>query len=441
MGDHPIPWPIAARDLSGFCPIPIISYGSGGAGAKSFPQPGVPVERLLKVARMRHAKLVVDHGALTLNHGSIPLRLNTDRVPVHFDPPAPLSPEEIRAEMKSIVHGRANSSALALTGFVLSGDTVAIPVSGHPAEVRQILMPLLEEFGSAGIPETSIRIICQERDAGEYRELLPSSVTVESHDPEPEEKSAYLANSRRGSRVYLNREMLDCDVILPVIVPDPVGLAMRRGVMGGFWPEFSRAATQAKLAAEFRTDARKVRHEIREVAWLAGVAVAIVGLPGSGGIAAVAGIPPADVQAWVHGRIDKLWGFEFDSSSDSVLLEAYAPEGHAGARLDSFLELARKLAARYRRIVLCVRFDDATISAMEQEHRTGVKIRPSLLSRLSLIGNSASASLLGNLSDDIADECEIVLLEEPEDVERQVNHAGRWIVVPDAWAVRARFDD
>ncbi|MBI1323570.1 hypothetical protein GC170_10345 [bacterium] len=390
---------------------------------------------------MTHAKLVVENGALTLRHGSDPLHLNSDSVASFFEPPAPLSSDQIRARVDEIVRGSGKTSTLPLTGFVLPGDTVAIPVSGQPDEVCRILLPLIAEFGKSGTPESAIRIICQSGSEGSYREILPSTVSIESHDPDSEEKSAYLANSRRGSRVYLNREMLDCDVIVPVIVPDPVGMAMRRGVPGGFWPEFSRKATQEKLAVEFRSDARKVRHEIREVAWLAGVAVTVVGLPGSSGIAAVAGIPPAEVQAWVHGRIDHLWGFDFEAQADSVLLEADAPGGLCGERLRAFLRLAGKLAARYRRVVLCLKFDDATIEAMEQELRTGKKATPSWNSQLKRIGTSASVSLLGNLPDDIADECEIVLLEEPEDVERQVNHAGRWIVVPDAWAVRARFEN
>lgn len=440
-GLHSCPEVDRGLRLQGFFPSPIISYGSGGAGAKSFPKPGISADRFLKVARMTHAKLVVENGALTLSHGSDPLRLNPDRVAGFFEPPAPLLTDQIRAEVHAIVHGSGNNSTLPLTGIVLPGDTVAIPVSGQPDEVFRILLPLIAEFAESGTPESGIRVICQSGSAEAYRELLPSTVAIESHDPVSEEKSAYLANSRRGSRVYLNREMLDCDVIVPVIVPDPVGMAMRRGVLGGFWPEFSRAATQEKLAAEFRSDARKVRHEIREVAWLAGVAVAIVGLPGSSGIAAVAGIPPAEVQAWVRGRIDKLWGFEFEAQADSVLLEADAPDGLSGERLRAFLKLARKLAARYRRVVLCLKFDGETIESMEQELRTGKKASPSWVSHLRRIGTSASVSLLGNLPDDIADECEIVLLEEPEDVERQVNHAGRWAVVPDAWAVRARFED
>lgn len=385
--------------------------------------------------------MVVENGALSVNHGPFSLRLNSDHVAAYFEPPASLRPDDIRAAVESIVHGRGDSSKFPLTGFVLTGDTVAIPVFGHPDVVCQILRPLIEELSVSGIPESSIRVICKEHDAQKYRDLLPSSVAIETHDPNAEEKSAYLANSRRGSRVYLNRDVLDCDVIVPVIVPDPVGVSMRRGVMGAFWPEFSRAETQTKLAAEFRSNARKVRHEIREVAWLAGVVVAIVGLPGSGGIAAVSSIPPAEVQAWVHERIETLWGFGFDSSADSVLLEADTPEGISGERLESFLTLARYVSARYRRIVLCVRFDDEVIEAMNHELRTGSKARPSWVSRLNRIGGSASVSLLGNLPDDVADASEIVLLEEPEDVERQINHAGRWIVVPEAWAVRARFED
>ncbi len=390
---------------------------------------------------MKHAKPVVDNGEFTLRNGTKPLRFQADRIVACFDPPASLDSGQILDTISSIVHGRSDRSSLPLTGIVLPGDSLAIPVSGQPNELGQILVPLIAEFEASGVPASTIRIVCRSEHSGHYREILPSNLEIETHEPETEENSAYLANSRRGSRVYLNRKMLDCDVILPVIVPEPVGLSMRRGVMCGFWPEFSRSATEAKFREQYAADARKARHEIREVAWLAGVSAVIVGLPGAGGIADLGGMPPASAQAWFHERVESLWGFDFDPSADSVLIVEDEPEGLSHSRMKNFLDLARKLAVRYRRVVLWARFDESAIDAMEQEIRTDSNVGPGWLSRLQRIGRSAKISCLGNLTDDIADACEIVLLDRPEDLERQVNHSGRWIVVPDAWAVRGRFED
>jgi hypothetical protein len=391
-------------------------------------------ERVQEVARMRQTNSFGENG-------SISLKIDGDRVSARFEPPKSLEPSAIRDSIGSIVHGADEQRSIPLNKIVLTDDTVAIPVFGRPDVIGQIIVPLIAELGKAGVPETAIQVICRNVDAADYRELLGGTVSVVVHDPDQEEKTAYLANSVRGSRLYLNREMLDCDVIVPVIVPEPGGQEMRMGLLSGFWPEFSRSETRGKIASDLRSEPRRVRGEIREVAWLAGLHLVIVGIPGPGGVAALSAVPPFEAQSWARERFGALWKFDFGPDADSILLQASDPDGLSGTRLFSFLRLARQLAARYRRIVLCTRFGDDVIASMEQELRSGQKSSPSWLISLQKIGRIANVSFLGNLPDEVADDCEIVLLEEPADLQRQIDHSGQWIVVPEAWGVWPQFGE
>lgn len=385
------------------------------------------------MVRMRHEIVTCD--------GSAQVRLEPDRIVARFEPPRSLERTAIRSRIASIVAGSDSASPFALTSIVLPGDSVAIPVSGKVADAATIVTDLLAAFGAAGIPESAFRVVCRAEETDEYRSLLPESVSVVGHDPLADEASAYLSNTRRGSRVYLNRDVLDCDVILPVLVPEPTGLGANSGFLRGFWPEFSRESTRAKLETDFRADPRLVRREIREVAWLAGIPVVVIGIPGDDGPAELAACKLFDLQRWVHQRFEDLWGFDFDDSADSVLLVSNESHGLNERRSFRLLKLARMLAVRYRRIVIWTRFNDSTLAAMQRELNQEPGAGTRLLAQAKRAGRSASVSFLGNLPDEIADECDFVLLDEPEDIERQVNRSGRWIIVPQAWGVRARFPD
>gem|GEM_PF-4580419 len=390
--------------------------------------------RLTKVVRMGNV-------IIAFKDGSAQVRLDPDRIVSRFVPPQSLDRSAIGKKVASIVDGPDSVSLFPLTSVVLPGDSVAIPLSGNVGDAATIAADLVAAFAAAGMPESAFRAVCPAEEADEYRHLLPASISVVSHDPATEESSAYLSNTRRGSRIYLNRDLLDCDVILPVLVPEPTGLAANMGFLRGFWPEFSRLCTRVELEAHFRADPRRVRHEIREVAWLAGVPVVIIGLPGEDGPTEIAARQLSDVQAWVHHRFEDEWGFRFDDSADSVLLVANETQGLNERRAIRLLKLARKLAVRYRRLVIWSRFSETTLAAMMRDlaHKPGAGT--SWIAPLKKAGRSANVSFLGNLPDEIADECDIVMLDEPEDIERQVNRSGRWLVVPQAWGVRARFPD
>lgn len=397
--------------------------------AKRFPTP----PDFPKAIRMPHEFTARENGHFSP-------KFDPARVVASFDPPASLEPARLRQRVEEIVEGRAKA-AFPLVGAILPGDSVAIAVSGSLRDTVPLVATLVAAFEAHGIPMSALHVIVDAGQAGEFRAQLPEAVSVAAHDPAVGEASAYLANTRRGSRVYLNREMLDCDVIVPVIVPEPRGIEARSGFLRGFWPEFSRDETRAKLEAEFRGNPRGVRREIREVSWLAGIPAVLIGIPGRAGVADLQALPPAQVQAWAYGRSNDLWNFPFDPVADSVLAIANDPDGLSPRRAKSLLKLAGKLAVRYRKLVIWARLGDDVLAAMEQEAAREPGARKPWLAACGKIGRSANVSWLGNLREEVADDCEIILLDEPEDLERQINRGGRWIIVDQAWGVRALFPD
>jgi hypothetical protein len=384
---------------------------------------------------------IVEH-RVVWDSGTTSLRLQAERIAARFVPRDGLDATGIRTAIDAILNGQGDPNVPAIASYVLDEDIVAMPVSGRPAEALAVVEPLVTALHAVGIGPERIRLVCDAADTSAYRERLPETLIVESHDPEAEERSGYLANTRGGSRVYLNRTILDSDVTLPVIVADPVGEGPTKGFLAGFWPHFSRSETRAKMTAAFRDDSARVRREIAEVPWLAGVHGAIVALPGAGGPAEVLVVPPMELQHRVYERLDRLWGFEIEDSTDSALLMSASPEGLDIVRFRNVLKLAQKLAAAgHRRVALSLRLDRATLDRLESETEARDERNGLLLKSLMRLGQSANVSFLGNLPDEIADECDIVLMEEPGDLEREVNRFGRWLVVAEAWGARAHAAD
>ena len=116
------------------------------------------------------------------------------------------------------------------------------------------------------------------------------------HDPSNHDSHAYVAASKEGDPIYVQRELIDADVSIPIFCvrhpslphsSDPFGIA----------PTFTDAETQERWNLAWIEDSTTDRHEHerlgREVGWLAGVHFAIAAVPAADGSlsAVIAGQP------------------------------------------------------------------------------------------------------------------------------------------------------
>ncbi|OWK34740.1 lactate racemase domain-containing protein [Fimbriiglobus ruber] len=97
-------------------------------------------------------------------------------------------------------------------------DRVTIVLDERLPHVADLLSGVIEHLGSAGIAPTAITVLVPHGGgrAGWVDELPDefADIKLEVHDPEDRQKISYLATTKAGRRVYLNRTLVESDCVI-----------------------------------------------------------------------------------------------------------------------------------------------------------------------------------------------------------------------------------
>lgn len=163
-------------------------------------------------------------------------------------------------------------------------DAVAIVLDPGTPRVADLLVPVLETFTQqAGILPKQISIIYPAGSDGgnvdRFIEDLPeelADVQLVEHRPDDSRSMAYLASTESGQRVYLNRVVVDADIVFVLGRSEFDAATGRRGLSSALYPALSnsealalvrRTATESRRAPE----ALYTRQHCKEVAHLTGL--------------------------------------------------------------------------------------------------------------------------------------------------------------------------
>ncbi len=207
-------------------------------------------------------------------------------------------------------------------------DHVAIAVDETLPHLPKLLVPLLEHIRSAGVTPDAITLVCLPPSTGQEWALeLPDEfqdVQVEVHQPGERRKLSYLATTRQGRRIYLNRSAVDADQL---ILLTGRGYDPRYGVSGAataLFPSLADDATQREFASKLSLDAPvngpwPVQAEATEVAWLLGAPFLVQVIEGGGG--EVLHILGGTVESNSEGQrlLDERWRVEAGQAADTVI--------------------------------------------------------------------------------------------------------------------------
>ena len=175
--------------------------------------------------------------------------------------------------------------------LVIAFDPTIAPGPGDPRA------PSLRRWGGGSGPG-NITVVAP-RDGAGLAVRLPAGVSLVVHDPNDRAELAYLATTKQGRRIYLNRHLTDADVVVPVarLGYDPI--LGYRGPWSLLFPELSDRETNRGLsqpsrsgdsATGSRSEALSKLDESFEVSWLLGSQFHVGLVPASAGIMeAVAG--------------------------------------------------------------------------------------------------------------------------------------------------------
>lgn len=179
---------------------------------------------------------------------------------------------------------------------IVPNDHVVIALDRHTPGAAEIIAAVWSVFERRSVKPEDVTILQPASwNAGQLpdpRAALPTAVrevmrwTI--HDATDKSRERYLASSASGERIYLDRDVIDADFVLPIgaIGFDP--LLGFRSASSAIFPGLSNVDSMAKARgqdhAELRPeDDRPLRQLQDEVAWLLGVQFGIQVLPSIGG--------------------------------------------------------------------------------------------------------------------------------------------------------------
>jgi nickel-dependent lactate racemase len=371
--------------------------------------------------------------------------------PLHRQEPAPAL-MDLAAAMHDALEKPLGFPALrrALT----PDDHVAIVIDEGSPRLSELLTPLLEHIAQAHVKPTAITLLCPPPAIEHpWLESLPEAyrgVHVEVHDPGDRHNLSYLATTRQGHRLYLNRTAVDADQLVVLSRRNYDAELGYGGAAGSIYPalsdDSSRGAAAEQLTLDVPDDAVwPLRREAEEAAWLLGAPFLVNVIPGAGDAIThiVAGL--TDMSGESQRLLDARWRVTVDRPAETVVA------GISGepARV-SFLDLARAAAVAARvakpggRVILLTQarpvLGDAADFLRQAEDPDAAlqllrKHQPANRAGAFLWASAAQQAklyLLSALPADVVEELFGVPLESPQQVQRLLQSGGSVLLLPDA---------
>jgi nickel-dependent lactate racemase len=337
-------------------------------------------------------------------------------------------------------------------------DHVAIIVREETSQLANLLVPTLEVLRQAGVKDGNVTFLCPPRVPGvspaPWQSELPpdlQTITVEVHDPAHRDKLAYLASTKSGRRVYLNRSLVDADQL---IVVGRFGYDPMLGYAGGLsdlFPALSDEATRGEFAMKLSeappgARPRPVWQEIEEISWLLGMPflLQVVEGFGDGVLHVLAGLASA-VTREGQRLLDQQWRVVVDEAPELVVATLSGePARHSFADLTAAMASAARVVRPGGRIVLltrvggelgpCIEYlrqaeDPAQGLALVRQHKL-----PDATSawQLATAAQHAQLFLLSNVAQETAEELFVTPLDSPGQVQRLIDDAISCLILPDA---------
>jgi nickel-dependent lactate racemase len=366
-------------------------------------------------------------------------------------PPAPALEDPAAAVRAALESPRGFP---ALRRALTPDDHVAVVVDERLPHLPELVVPILEHIMGAGVAAKAITLVCPPAEGvSGWRDELPvafGGVTLERHDPADRKRLSYLATTRKGRRIYLNRTVVDADqvVVLARRRYDPVlGYA---GSEGSLYPALSDEATRKELAARLTSkvpghDSWPVHREAEEVAWLLGAPFMVQVIEGAGDelIQVLGGL--ADSGPEGQRLLDARWRMTAEALADTVIAGVSGnPARHDFADLAQALAAAARVVKPRGRIVLLSQanptlgrgaallrqIDDPETALTVLRRETPLDVAAAL--QWASAAQQATLYLLSGLPPETVEELFATPLGRAEQVQRLIQGEGTYLFLPDA---------
>jgi nickel-dependent lactate racemase len=230
-------------------------------------------------------------------------------------------------------------------------DRIAVVLDPDLPQAAELLAGVLDHLGTTGIGPAAVTVLTLPGARQDWIDDLPdeyADLTAETHDPSDRTKLAYLATTKSGRRVYLNRTLVEADFMILLTGRGYDPLTGYAGAEAAVFPALGDDEIRGEFAGDFSSDAPgseawPVRTESGEVAWLLGTPFLVQVILGADDTVqdVVAGL--LDSGAEGVRRQDARWRGSVADRQNTVVAAVSGDPGRA-----SFLDLAKAAAAAAR---------------------------------------------------------------------------------------------
>src|SRR5262245_50510925 len=241
---------------------------------------------------------------------SIGLNVNSANwIAVHrgVEPLAAINPEDLlRSALESPI--RFPPLRRALT----PDDHIALVLDDTVPMLEQLVPPIIEHLASAGIRPGQIKVVLR---AGADRPDLENAwagVDCQKHNPNDRKQLGYLATTKGGRRLYINRTVVEADQI--IVLAD---VRFHEPAARMLYPAMSDQETMDALSKE---SSEIIEDEMKEVCWLLGLPFFVQVIAGPGDTVGQIVAGSADTASDATQLLNKCWRDELDREADLVVI-------------------------------------------------------------------------------------------------------------------------
>jgi nickel-dependent lactate racemase len=342
----------------------------------------------------------------------------------------------------------------ALRRALTPDDHVVVVLDEQLPRLIELLVPVLQHIQGAGVAAESMTLLCTPSSSPQsWIDELPDEfqdVRVEITDPDDRRRLAYLATTKQGNRLYLNRTLVEAEQIVVLSGRRYDALLGYGGAEGSLYPALGDRETlrQTSQLVQLRPPDETpwpVHRAATETAWLLGAPFFVQAIESGGD--GIAHVVAGSVEACREGRrlLDASWRHLVPTPADLVVASMSGdPRRHTFASFAAALSCAERVVQPGGRIVLLTQAEpklgeESEILRAEddpQQIYQRLRGKPTLetLSALQWTGAASKASiiLMSNLPDDTVEELFATPLHSAREVQRLLDSGGSCLFLSDA---------
>jgi nickel-dependent lactate racemase len=267
----------------------------------------------------------------------------------------------------------------ALTSVTIPEDRVAIVLESGLTQAAEIVAGVVHELLMAKVEPENIVVIRSKSDAAHSQasplralsEPLRESIECIVHDPADREMLSYLGAASDDSPIYVNRQIADADVVIPIGTVKHTNTLGDLGVHGIIVPHFADEATSERFlqprSSLSSREKRKRREESREITWMLGTRMTVQVILGNGDFIQHVLAGDADVvETRGHAICEQLWHVSVPQRASLVVA------GITGGKQQQTWE---NLARTVRTAMQLVESEGAIAICSELNARPGIALR------------------------------------------------------------------